>query len=96
MSGEGLGAKCLAEHDLVDRLVHDFLEAGHVDAGLLGVEVDGALEIGVVEGLGAVGGDADDLFHACDADAGEADRASGSAAWASETAITVSVVSAIY
>ena len=49
--GKALGAKRLAEDDRVDGLVDDLLEAGHVDAGLLGVEVDEALEVGVVEGL---------------------------------------------
>ena len=64
VGGELLGTKRLAEHDLVDRLVHDLLESGHVDAGLLGVEVDEALEVGVEEGLGSVGGDADLLLDA--------------------------------
>ena len=34
VGGELLGAKRLAEDDLVDRLVDDLLEARHVDAGL--------------------------------------------------------------
>ena len=46
---EHLRLEGLAEHDLVDRLVEDLLEARHVDAGLLRVEVDEALELGVVE-----------------------------------------------
>ena len=37
------------EDDLVDRLVDDLLEAGHVDAGLARVEVDEAGELGEVE-----------------------------------------------
>src|SRR5919106_289198 len=49
--GETFGAECLAEDDGVDGLVDDLFEAGHVDAGLLGVEVDEALEVRVVEGL---------------------------------------------
>ena len=55
MGGQALGAEGLAEDDGVDGLVDDLLEAGHVDAGLLGVEVDEALEVGVVEGFVAGG-----------------------------------------
>src|SRR5439155_4312932 len=72
-------AQRLAEDDGVDRLVHDLLEAGHVDAGLLRIEIYEALEVGVVEGFVAGGAtvlrsaDADDLLNADDADAGEAD-----------------------
>ena len=36
VGGEPLGAERLAQDDLVDRLVDDLLEAGHVDAGLAG------------------------------------------------------------
>ena len=54
MGGEDLGAEGLAEHDLVDRLADDLLEARHVDAGLARVEVDEALELGVEEVLAAV------------------------------------------
>src|ERR671919_736801 len=64
--GEDLGLEGLAEHDLVDRLVEDLLEAGHVDAGLLRIEVDEALELGVVELLLGVDSDAQDLLHTCD------------------------------
>ena len=52
--GERLGLEGLADHDLVDRLVHDLLEARHVHAGLLRVEVHVALERRVVELLVAV------------------------------------------
>ncbi len=81
--GEALGAEGFAEDDRVDRLVDDLLEAGHVDAGLLGVEVDEALEVRVVEGFIArrapVLGTAyaDDLLDADHADAREADAGRG-------------------
>ena len=77
MGGEDLGAEGLAEHDLVDRLADDLLEAGHVDAGLARLEVDEALEVGVVEVLGAVGLDPDHLLDAGDADPREADLGRG-------------------
>ena len=41
---ERLGLEGLADHDVFDRLVHDLLEARHVNARLLRVEVDVALE----------------------------------------------------
>ena len=44
----------LADHHLVDRLVHDLLEARHVRALLLGPEVDEAFELGVEELLAPV------------------------------------------
>ena len=57
--GELLGAERLGEDDGVDRLVHDLLEAGHVDAGLVGVEVDEGFELGEEEaGRIAAGGEA--------------------------------------
>src|SRR3954470_12226732 len=68
VGGQHLGLERLPEHDLVDRLADDLLEAGHMDAGLLRVEVDEALELGVEEVLDAVGLDADDLLDAGDAD----------------------------
>ena len=37
VGGEHLGPEGLAEHDLVDRLADDLLEARHVDAGLRGL-----------------------------------------------------------
>ena len=54
VGGERLGLEGLGEHDLVDRLVDDLLEARHVRALLLGPEVDEALELGVEELLVAV------------------------------------------
>ena len=73
VGGQHLGAEGLAEHDLVDRLADDLLEARHVDAGLLRVEVDEALELGVEEVLGAVGLDPDHLLDPGHADPREAD-----------------------
>ena len=70
-AGELLGAQGLIEDDPVDRLVDDLLEARHVDAGLLRVEVDEALELGEVEAAVArrpvaagSGGDVDHLLDA--------------------------------
>ena len=73
VGGEHLGFEGLAEDDLVDRLADDLLEARHVDAGLLRVEVDEALELGVEEVLGAVGLDPDHLLDPGHADPREAD-----------------------
>jgi len=58
----------------VDRLVYDLLEARHVDAGLLGREIDERLELGVVELLFAVDLDPDHLLDAGHADSRKADR----------------------
>ena len=73
VGGQDLGLERLAQHDFVDRLADDLLEAGHVDARLLWVEVDEALEPGVEEVLDAVGLDPDHLLDAGDADAREPD-----------------------
>ena len=51
--GERLGLEGLPEHDLVDRLVHDLLEARHVRALLVRAEVHEALELGEEELLAA-------------------------------------------
>ena len=66
LGGEVLGLERVVEDGLVDRLVDDLLEAGHVDAGLARLEVDVALELGEEElRAGAVGGvDADHLLDA--------------------------------
>ena len=85
--GEVLGLQRFGQHPLVDRLVDDLLEAGHVGAGLPRLEVDEALELGEEElaGLAVVavaGGarvDPDHLLDADDADAGEADLGAGAA-----------------
>jgi RNA polymerase primary sigma factor len=71
--GERLRLERLAHHDLVDRLVHDFLEARHVHAGLPGIQVDEAFELCVVELLVAADRDAHDLLQSGDADARETD-----------------------
>ena len=55
---ELLGAEGLAQHDLVDRLVDDLLEARHVHPRLVRVEVHGALELGEEVAAGRVGGGA--------------------------------------
>ena len=62
-----------AEHDGVDRLADDLLEPRHVDAGLLWVEVDEALQLGEVELGGAVCLHLDHLLDPGDADPGQAD-----------------------
>ena len=72
VGGERLGLEGLAQHHLVDRLVHDLLEARHVRALLLGPEVDEALELGIEELLVAVRADADDLLHTGHPDARQA------------------------
>ena len=75
--GEVLGLQGLGENGLVDRLVDDLLEAGHVGAGLLRAAVYVGLELGEEElrpaAVGAFGLDPDDLLDAADADAREAD-----------------------
>ena len=67
-----LGREGFADHDVLDRLVHDLLETGHVNPGLLRIQVHVALERGVVELLLAIGLDAYDLLDAGDPDAGQA------------------------
>ena len=62
--GERLGLERLAEHDLVDRLLDDLLEARHVRALLLRVEVDERLDLRVEELLALAGADPDRLVHA--------------------------------
>src|SRR5206468_11088091 len=47
VGGERLGLERLAKDDLVDCLVYDFLEPGHVDTRLARIEVDVALDPGV-------------------------------------------------
>ena len=72
--GERLGPeRRLAQHDLADRLVDDLLEARHVRALLVAVEVDEAVEARE-EQLVA---DAHDLLDAGDADAREPDGDAG-------------------
>ena len=57
----------LADHDLVDRLLEQLGEAGHVDALLARVEVDEAVDLRGDELLGAAPAEADRLGHALDA-----------------------------
>ena len=72
MGRERLGLEGLAQHHLVDRLVHDLLEARHVRALLLGPEVDEALELGEEELLLAVRANPNDLLHTGYPNPGEA------------------------
>ena len=67
--GEHLDEQRVAEHDLLDRLVEQLGEAGHVDALLTAVEVDGALDLGRHHRLLVAAPDADRLLHAGDAGA---------------------------
>ncbi len=71
--GQLLDAQGLAQHDLVDGLVHRLLEARHVDALLHRPQVAGARHLGLEEALGAVVTDADGLRRARDAGARQAD-----------------------
>ena len=52
--GELLDEQLLAHHDLVDRLLEQLREARHMDALLLGIEVDVAVDRGGNERLVAV------------------------------------------
>ena len=56
---------------VVDALGHRLGEAGHVHALLTGVEVDEAVDLGVVEELGAGVRDPDHLVDAGDSGAGQ-------------------------
>ena len=49
--GELLDEKCLADHDLLDRLLEQLREAGHVDALLGRIQIDRALDLGGDEPL---------------------------------------------
>jgi hypothetical protein len=73
VSRERFRLEGLAQDHLVDRLVHDLLEARHVRALLVRGEIDEALELGVEELLAAVGADADHFLDAGHADPGEGD-----------------------
>jgi hypothetical protein len=74
VGGERLRVECLGEHHLVDRLLHDLLEARHVRALLVPAEVHEAIELRVEELLALGAADANHLLHAGHSDAGEADR----------------------
>ena len=61
--GQRLGAeRALAEDDLADRVVDNFLEAAHVRALLVRAEVDEAVQTGGEQLFSAVCADADDLL----------------------------------
>ena len=63
VGGERLGAEGgLAEHDLADRVVDNFLEPAHVRTLLVRAEVDEAVQTGVKQLFSAVCADADDLL----------------------------------
>jgi hypothetical protein len=64
--GQLLDVEGLADDDVVDALGHGLGEAGHVHALLTGVEVDEAVDLGVVEKLGARVRDPDHLVDAGD------------------------------
>ena len=70
---QGLRLQRLADHDGVDRLVHNLLETRHVNARLARIQVNEALECRVVELLGSGGRDPDDLLDPCYPDSGKAD-----------------------
>jgi hypothetical protein len=84
-----LGAQCLREDRLVDRLVDDLLEAGHMHASLSRIEIDETLELGEEEAStvrqtavavgGGSAGDVDDLLDPSDAYAGQSDLGRGPA-----------------
>ena len=73
MLGELLDVQGLADHDVVDALGHRLGEAGHVHALLTGVEVDEAVDLGVVEELGAGVRDPDHLVDAGHSGAGQSE-----------------------
>ena len=62
--GQLLGLEAaLAQHHFADDVVDDLLEARHVRALLVRAEVDEAVQLGVIELLGARRADADDLLN---------------------------------
>jgi hypothetical protein len=73
VGGQHLGLERLAEHDLVDRLADDLLEARHVDARLPRFEIDEALHLRVEEIVGRAVAHPDHLLDPGHADPGEAD-----------------------
>jgi len=69
--GQILDMERLADHDVVDALGHGLGKAGHVHALLTGIEVDEAVDLGVVEKLGTGMGDPDHLVDPGDPGAGQ-------------------------
>ena len=63
VAGEVLDRERVADHDRLDRLGEQLGEARHVHALLGGVEIDRALDVGVVERLVAAVADPDDLVQ---------------------------------
>ena len=72
--GQVLDVQRLADHHLVDGLGDGLGEAGHVHALLGGVEVDIAVDIGVVDELGPGVGDPDHLLDAGHTGSGQCQR----------------------
>jgi len=70
---EVLDEELLLDHDLVDRLLEDLGEAGHVHALLRRVEVDEALDVGGDESVAPAVLHAHGLLDAGDAGARKAD-----------------------
>src|SRR6266576_978191 len=73
VGGELLDEQRLLDHDLLDRLLEQLGEARHVDALLLRVEVDGAIDVRGDQLLALPVADPDRLTHAADAGAREPD-----------------------
>ena len=71
---EHLDEERLADHDLLDRLLEELREAGHVHALLRRVEVDRALDVGRDLLLVVAVPDPDRLAHAGDPGAREPER----------------------
>ena len=71
--GEDLDEERLADHDLLDRLLEELGEAGHVDALLSGVEVDRALDLRGDLLLAPAVADPDRLLDARHSGAGQAE-----------------------
>jgi hypothetical protein len=61
---EFLDEERLADHDLVDRLLEQLREPGHVDALLRGVEVDSAVDLSGDQLLRVAPAEPDRLVHA--------------------------------
>ena len=71
MLGQHLDEQCLAEDDLVDRLVEELREPRHVHALLRAIEVDGALDLRSHHRLRVAAADPDRLADTGDAGAGD-------------------------
>ena len=69
--GQHLDEQGLALDDQLDRLLEELGEARHVDAFLVGREIDRAVDDGRHDGLGVPAANPNRLLHAADAGAGE-------------------------